>query len=66
MSASVRREIRTCRCIISFAMDSIGAVGGAFMGLGLVDEGGRATRSSVSEGSPEGDVRVIDSLRARS
>ena len=49
MSAIVRCEIRTCRRIMSFVMDSIGAVSGACIGVGLVDEDGRATRSSVSE-----------------
>ena len=42
-------EIRTCRCMISFIIGGIGTIDDACVGVGLVDEGGRATRSSVSE-----------------
>ena len=43
------RVIRTCRCIISFAIDSMGAADDAGVGDGLVGEGGKAMRSSVNE-----------------
>ena len=41
-------QICTCKCMISFATDSVGAVDDACVG-GLVGEGGSATKSSVSE-----------------
>ena len=43
------RGIRAAQCAISLAMDSIGTVGDAFVGVGPVDEVGRATRSRVSD-----------------
>ena len=42
-------EMRLYRCMISLAVDSIGAVDDACVSVGLVGDGGRATRSSVSE-----------------
>ena len=44
-----KKATRTCRCMISFAMDSMSAVGGACVGDGLVGGGGTAMRSCVSE-----------------
>ena len=57
-------EIRTCRCMISFAIDSMGAAD-ACVGVGLVGEGGRARRSSVREIHHRVDGRVSDG-RSRS
>src|SRR5882757_7908914 len=44
-----KKAIRTCRCIISFAIDSMGAADDAGVGDVPVGEGGRAMRSSISE-----------------
>ncbi len=44
-----KQAIRTCRCMISFAIDSMGAADDGCVGDGLVGEGGRTMRSSVSE-----------------
>ena len=44
--------IRTCLCMISFTIDSIGATYGACVGDdGLVGEGGRAMRSRSANGT---------------
>ena len=42
-------KIRTCRCMISFAMDSMGAADGTCVGVGLVGEGSSAASLRVSE-----------------
>ena len=44
-----KKAIRTCWCMIGFAIDSIGATNGACVGGGLVGEVDMAMRSSVSE-----------------
>ena len=47
----IRKEgkIRMCRCLMSLDMDSIGTADDACVGVGLVGDGGRTTRSRVSE-----------------
>ena len=42
-----KKAIRTCRCMISFAIDSVGAAGDVCAGDGLVGEGGRAMSGRV-------------------
>ena len=42
-----KKAIRTCRCIMSFAIDSVGAAGDVCAGDGLVGEGGRAMSGRV-------------------
>jgi len=44
-----KKAIRTRRCMLSFAIGSVIAVDGACVGDGLVGEGGRTMRSSISE-----------------
>jgi hypothetical protein len=44
-----KQAIRTCRCMINFAIDSMGAADDAYVCDGLVGEGGRTMRSSISE-----------------
>jgi hypothetical protein len=44
-----KMAVRTCWCMISFAIDSMGAVDDACAGDGLAGEGGRAIGSSISE-----------------
>ena len=58
-----KETIRTCRCIISFAMDSMGAADDACVGDGLVGEEGRAMRSSISEMDGAGKMRNCDQAR---
>ena len=58
-----KETIRTCRCIISFAIDSMGAADDACVGDGLVGEGGRAVRSSISEMDGADKMRNCDQAR---
>ena len=55
-----RKTIRTCRCVISFAIDSMGAADDACVGDDLVGEGGRAMRSSISEMDDADKMRGCD------
>jgi hypothetical protein len=41
--------MRTCPCMISFAIDSTGAADGAYVCDGLVGVDGRTMRSSISQ-----------------
>ena len=52
-----KKAIRTCRCIISFAIDGIGAADGACVGDGPVGEGGTTVRSSISGVDGRGEHR---------
>ena len=58
-----RKTIRTCRCIISFAIDSMGAAGDGCVGDGLVGEGGTAMRLSISEMDGADKMKDCDQAR---
>ena len=58
-----KETIRTCRCIISFAMDSMGAADDACVGDELVGEGGRAMRLSISGMDGANKMRDCDQVR---
>jgi hypothetical protein len=45
-----------CRCIISFAIDSVGAADNACVGDGVVGEASRATGSSVGKRKSDGET----------
>jgi len=46
-----KKAIRTCRCMVSFSIDSMGAADGACVGCGLVSDGliivGKSKRKRV-------------------
>ena len=58
-----KETIRTCRCIISFAIDSMGAAGDACVGDALVGEGGRAMKLSISGMDGANKMRGCDRAR---